>query len=456
MNLFERRCPMPRQRRRAVPVAAWLRAGVLVAALAASGSGPGAVVAPPSGTSPKPPSAPTPSPPASSPPTAAAAGSGSIGAVAGTNDAWRIGGPLPLYQVEITPADLRALGASAFSNETRPIRFLSQGKAYEGARIRHRGEWARGWPKRPLKIFFDPDDRFHGHKSINLNSGWRDPAFVREALAYHVFGTCGVPSPRARMVRVDFNGAFRGLYVEVEQPDRTLLERHGLKGATLFKTSSPQNMADERDLGDEANFGRHYTNESKKDGGLKPLQEFCAGLARAKDVQAYLEQHLDVERYVGYLVATTLLQHWDGYTKNHLLVFDGEGRRKWFAMPWDLDRTLGDHWDQRFDAFDLPILLGTRRVPSIIGWNRLQDRFLGVPAFRARFKARLAKALENEFTPGKLFPLLDRWEASLTATAALDRKRWPSPAGDLHSGMVELKQFIQARRAFLLRELVQL
>ncbi len=375
---------------------------------------------------------------------------------AGTNDLWRLGGPLPTYHVEIAPSDLRGLAESAYTDGTRPIRFMAGGTVFEGARLRHRGQWARGWPKKPLKVFFDAEQRFHGHRSLNLNSGWRDPAFVREVLAYHVFAVCGAPAPRARMVRVDLNGSFHGLYVEVEQPDRTLLQRHGLKGATLFKTSSPQNMADERDLGDEANFARHYTNETSDDGGVKDLQAFCSGLARANDVGAFLEQHVDVDRYTGYLVATALVQHWDGYTKNHFLVFDGKGTRKWCVLPWDLDRTLGDHWEERFDVANLPLLLGTRREPSIIGWNRLQDRFLGVPALRAKFKAHLARMLATEFTPEKLFPQLDRLESSIATTATMDRRKWRSPAGDLHSGMLELKQFIQARRAFLLRGINQL
>jgi hypothetical protein len=46
--------------------------------------------------------------------------------------------------------------------------------------VRHRGQWARSWPKKPLKIFFNQDKLFEGHGSLNLNSGWRDPAFVRE------------------------------------------------------------------------------------------------------------------------------------------------------------------------------------------------------------------------------------------------------------------------------------
>ena len=43
------------------------------------------------------------------------------------------------------------------------------------------------------------------------------------------------------MVRLQLNGQFRGLYAEVEQVDKTLLQRFHLKGAALFKAASDDN-----------------------------------------------------------------------------------------------------------------------------------------------------------------------------------------------------------------------
>ena len=66
-------------------------------------------------------------------------------------------------------------------------------------KVRLRGDWARTWPKKCLKIFFDKQTLFEGQDRINLNSGWRDPAFVREPLAYQIYAACGVPASRSRM-----------------------------------------------------------------------------------------------------------------------------------------------------------------------------------------------------------------------------------------------------------------
>jgi len=361
----------------------------------------------------------------------------------------------PLYELKMDPKDLRAMERNAFSDNTHPATLVAEGQDYGYVRVRFRGEWARSWPKKPLKIFFNRDQPFEGHRSLNLNSAWRDPAFIRETLAYHVYEACGVPASRSRMVRLHVNGQLRGLYAEVEQVDEALLRRFNLNGAALFKATSNNNQADERDLGNDASYAAHYGNETDKEEGLGELQRFCRELAHTTNVIEFFTRRVDLKKYINYLAATVLVQHWDGFNKNHYLVHE-RGARRWFVIPWDLDRTLGDHWQGGFDTANLSILLGTRRQPSVTGWNRLLDRFFSEPALRARFVGRLGELLEKEFTTEKLFPILDRFESELGPDAALDRRRWSGASEDLHRGIAEVKSFIQRRRAFLQAELKRL
>jgi spore coat protein H len=365
---------------------------------------------------------------------------------------------LPVYELKLERDDLMRLEQSAFSNQTVPATFIAAGQVFDKVRLRYRGQWARSWPKKPLKIFFNANKPFQGRHRLNLNSGWRDPAFVRECLAYQVYAACGALAPTSRMVRVQMNGHFRGLYVEVEQPDKAFAKRMHLDGASIYKASSRSNQADERDLGVEAVYRRHYKKETKQTEGYTDLVQFCRELARTTDTLDFFTRHMDIDRYVNFLAATALCQNWDGFDKNHFLLYDGEGSHKWFVIPWDLDRTFGDHWNWSFDEFRLPAILGTRQAPGVTGWNRLEDRFLSEPSLRARFLNRLQDLLEHEFTKEKLFPILDRLESDIGPEAALDRQRWPAfgPANDLHQGIAQVKRFIEQRRAFLLNELSQL
>ncbi|HLH57417.1 MAG TPA: CotH kinase family protein, partial [Verrucomicrobiae bacterium] len=96
-------------------------------------------------------------------------------------------GKLPVYQLKIAPNDLMALENASYSNDTHPATFIADGKSYPDAKVRIRGSWSRSWPKKSLKIIFDHNNPFEGRHTLNLNSGWHDPAFVREPLAYYVY-----------------------------------------------------------------------------------------------------------------------------------------------------------------------------------------------------------------------------------------------------------------------------
>jgi spore coat protein H len=362
---------------------------------------------------------------------------------------------LPIYEIRMGPSDLEALEGNPYSNDLHPATFTAEGVTYENVKIRFRGAWARTWPKKALKLFFNEDKPFKGQRRLNLNAGWRDPAFIRETLAYHIFEKSGAVASKSHLARVHLNGQFRGLYVAVEQPDKAFLKERGLKGATIFKASSRMKQGDERDFGSEAAFRQHYEQETQKDepGSFAELQRFCAELARAKDVVEFFNRRVDLDKYVNYLAANILCQNWDQFNKNHFLVYDGANSKKWFALPWDLDRTLGDHWDWSFDSVTLPIASGTQQAPAITGWNRLQDRFFSHPVLRARLADRLQELLEKEFTTEKLYPVIDQMAAQIAPEAEMDRQRWPAQYSDVQEGIQGVKTFIRERRAFLLREL---
>ena len=362
---------------------------------------------------------------------------------------------LPVYAIQMEPDQSMAMEASVHSDERFPATFEHNGVVFENVKIRYRGAWARTWPKKPLKLFFNDAKQFREQRRLNLNSAWRDPSFIRETVAYRVYDAAGCPASKSRLARVHMNGMFRGLYVEVEQPDKEFLQKRNLKGATIFKASSRARQADERDLGAIELYRTHYEQETQKDeeGSYAELQSFCRELASSRDVLDFFNRRVDLEKYVNYLAASIFTQNWDGYNKNHFLVYNGKGSKKWFVVPWDLDRSLGDHWDWSFGNAELPIELGTRNMPGITGWNRLLDRFLSEPTLRARLADRLEELLETEFTPGKMNPVIDQLAAECGPEAALDRRVWPSQDPDFAGAVEGVKQFIKDRREFLLREL---
>lgn len=361
--------------------------------------------------------------------------------------------PLPAYELKVSAEEWEKLLRAPRSDDRHPAKFIAGGREYSAA-VRYRGDWARTWPKKALKIFFEKDKEFEGQHTLNLNSNWRDPAFIREQFAYQIYAACGVPASKTRMVKLNVNGEFHGVFLEVEQPAKPFLKRVGLKGAVLYKGNSQEWLADERDLGAESAFHAHYEKQTHKGEDYRDLQSFCHDLATTTDVPEFFATHVDMDRYVSFLAGSALVQNWDWFSKNHFLAFDAAGSKKWLVVPWDLDRTLGDHWQGPFDATDIPLRLGTQAQPGTVGWNKLFDAFYKEPALRKRLLDRLDVLLQTEFTKEKLFPILDLWESEISADVALDRRRWPNGnAGDIHAGIAGVKQYIEERRTYLFREI---
>ena len=378
----------------------------------------------------------------------------------------KIESKLPVYEILMDPEDLMRMDQNPRGEDLYPIAFKANGVIYNDAKIRYRGQWARTWPKKPLKIFFTDEQPFESQKRLNLNSCFRDPSFIREPLAYHIYRAAGVPAGESKLVRVHLNGEFRGLYVQVEQPDKGFLKRKDLKGATIIKAASAMKQSDERFFDSEDAYRMHYEQETQKDEDAAPtLKQFCQELESTHDALEFFQTNVELDNYINYLAASVFCQNWDSYNKNHFLIYNAADSKKWFVLPWDLDRTLGDHWDWSFGRADLPVELGTEQAPGVTGWNRMKNKFFSHPELRKKLADRLETLLKTEFTPEKLDPVLEELHATIKSEAALDYKRWPNPSGatwwrneriGLDRSVATVKQYIRDRREFLLAELPKL
>ena len=105
-----------------------------------------------------------------------------------------------------------------------------EGVTYPNVGVRIRGNTSYiglpfGSEKFSLNVeldYVDPDQTLMGYKSLNLNNGWRDPTFCREVV-YNNFVARFIPNPRANHVTVSLNGQNWGVYVNVQQFDKTML-----------------------------------------------------------------------------------------------------------------------------------------------------------------------------------------------------------------------------------------
>jgi hypothetical protein len=360
--------------------------------------------------------------------------------------------PVPVYSLFIQPSDVRSLHGRSRSNSTVPVTLIYKGEVFDDLKMRIRGAFARSWPKKAYKIFFHRDQLFKGRSRVNLNSGWRDPAMVREVLAYKIYGAVGGLSLKSRLVRVDLNGNFWGLFVEVEQPDKRFLEEQGLKNASLYKADSPRNRSDERSFGAIEEYAMHYRKETKESQPFDDLDEFCRTLESGDENGALWADPKVRLRFLNYLCGTTIAQNWDGFNKNHYIGFEDGDPHKWFLLPWDLDRTLGDNWNWGFDETRMPIWLGTAARPGVTGWNRVFGAVLRDPAMRREYLARLDVILHQIVTEAWILETARTLAKQMTDDADRDRERW---GGELSwkRAIERMRDGLVERRRFLLQQI---
>src|SRR5262245_59664066 len=111
--------------------------------------------------------------------------------------------------------------------------------------------------KRPLCIQFDRfgNRQLHGLKSVQLHAMPLDPSRAREALAFAVFRSAGVPGPRTAFAEVTltvpgkYDKEYLGLYTFIEQVDRTFLKDRFKNGKGLLM--KPEGIRGLEYLGDD-------------------------------------------------------------------------------------------------------------------------------------------------------------------------------------------------------------
>ncbi len=108
-----------------------------------------------------------------------------------------------------------------------------EGVVYPSVGVRIRGNTSytglpSGSEKFSLKIYtdhIDPEQELMGYSTLNLNNGFRDPTFCREVV-YNNYVAQFIPNPRANHVTVTLNGQNWGVYVNVQQTNKSMLGRY--------------------------------------------------------------------------------------------------------------------------------------------------------------------------------------------------------------------------------------
>lgn len=226
-----------------------------------------------------------------------------------------------------------------------------------GVRYRGGGTYHPDNPKNPLNIKLDyvKNQDYEGIEVLKLSNGAKDPSFLREVLSLEAARQF-MAAPRANYARVFVNGAYHGLYANVESINAAFIERtlQVDPDAPRFECNPsyafdelPQNPPFGCTPGHGASleylgpgiacYFDHYQLQSAT--GWEALIAAAQALA---DNPASADQHFDIDRSLWWSVFNNLFVNLDSYlgagARNYYLATTSDGR--FVPVPDDLNESF--------------------------------------------------------------------------------------------------------------------
>jgi len=192
-----------------------------------------------------------------------------------------------------------------------------------------------------------------GYKTIKLSNVFRDPSFVREALAYEIARKY-MPAPKANFARLYVNGEYLGLYSSVESIDTRFIEENFGNGDGLLYKCDPDNFG-KTGTGKGCKRGNYanlqfigqdsacYQNlyEIKSDYGWKQLIDLTKALS-ADEVKG-INKLVNVDQVLWMHAFNDVLVNLDSYSgrlcHNYYMYYDTSG--VFHPLVWDMNLAFG-------------------------------------------------------------------------------------------------------------------
>lgn len=327
-----------------------------------------------------------------------------------------------------------------------PCSFVFNGVEWYKVGIRYMGNstlrnaYRSNTDKYPFKLDFDEfedtypaikNQRFYGFKQLNLSNGYSDASFMREKVAADLFREFGVPAARTSFCTVYLDrgdGAqFLGMYTLVEEVDDSVpdsqfedvdgnLYKPEGDAATFasgtFDTSEMYLKANE-DIGDYAD--------------VKALYDVLHSSTRTSNEAQWtseLENILDVDQYLRYLAANTVIQNWDTYgrmTHNYFL-YNNHGKLVW--IPWDNNESM------QLGKMGGALSLSLSEAGD--GWPLIRY-VMDVEAYESQYKVYVRTFADEVFEPSKMASLYGQYEALISSYASQENSGFSSAVSTLVS-----------------------
>ena len=295
------------------------------------------------------------------------------------------------------------------------------------------------------------DEKFFKLKKLQFHSMNNDPSQLRERLGYWLFREMGVPGPRSVHSKLMINGEYVGLFALTEQIDNRLVKYNfDDDDGNLYKEIWPLNF-NGVPFSDQEYLDALKTNEDDNP-SIDIIKNFGQKIsdADAGQVNAIVEQHMNMDEIMSYVAVDRTIRHDDGpfhwycgggdCTNHNYYWYEEPSKNELHLIPWDLDNAfeniisnanpvtpIADSWGETSNNCE-PFSSGAF---GLVQWSASCDKLTQSWASNNElFSEKRNQLINGPMSEATVDQMIQEWQNQIR-DATLE-------AGDLHGDAVSL------------------
>jgi hypothetical protein len=340
------------------------------------------------------------------------------------------------FRLTFTEADWQKLLADRAAGVKDDVHcgFEWEGEKFADASCRSKGnpEYWKDEKKPQFTVHFnhwDKNGRFHGLRKLNLEANPYTSTPIRDRLGMWLMREAGLDASRVNHARVYLNGAYLGLYMNIEPLDREFLEGHFADPTGNLYENGYQLKTNE-DVNDQSDLWalEDLVDAEQLGGDHAAFQEGLAAIA-------------DVHQIIREMAAEVVLPTADNFTNGswNFYWYDCPGRG-FVVLPWDLDTILDEYSPPDTDLYEW--------WGGEIGNEPSRLRLLvnEIPAWRKEFEDALVELRDGPYAG---LGARATWYCAQVRAAHEEDPNRAGEMEDFDAGCARIPQLVTARIAYI-------
>ncbi len=329
-----------------------------------------------------------------------------------------------------------------------PVSLSYEGKFYDNAQMRTRGNSASRWEKPKFKVELNEgyemewDPAEEPVDEFNLQSHFVDQfpnarsSFLREYAYLGLANEVGMPVFHMFYMQVRQNSDYFGLFSFTEQINATFLRRRGLDDdGALYKSRNGANLG--VGTGTPDRFGKATRKDEPYDDLVALIDQLNAAEPARSD---YVFDHLDLPGIINKFAVDALTYNYDRVGHNFYVHHDRE-KDEWTQLAWDTDLNLLINSRFQDPDFNHPLFPDGEEGRS---FNGMSAALFKNEVVREMYYRRLRTLMDDYLATTWMDDLFVTLDTQVAAERSFDATQWPLSLVDVQDDLIDF--YLPTRR----------